>query len=206
MVSEKKLKLYMQERVIPLLHQANDILRKNFRSAFSLRFGEPQMSSTFYDFSLDIYPASPKWNGEKVGRFSLVRWYEWRLSFYFHDKWDSVYFRTNGVELRRKFMPFALASYAYVWSNILIPLDKLLHIPPTGLFYVRFFQENSLPSISIRKSGKEGLSVTVVFQTDGCWVSISLYEKSIQKFVPYGDDYFADIIPTFANFILLSTV
>jgi len=25
MVSEKKLKLYMQERVIPLLHQANDV-------------------------------------------------------------------------------------------------------------------------------------------------------------------------------------
>lgn len=208
MISEKKLKTYMQERVIPLLHQANDILREKFRSALSLKFGEPQMSPTYTEFSVDIYPASPQCNGEKVGRFSLVRWYEWRLAFYFHDKWDCTYFRTSrdDLYLQREFMPFALASYAYVWSNILIPLDKHLHIPPTGLFNVIFSHENSLPSIFIRKSGKERFSVTVIFQAEGCWVTISVYEKSLQKFVPYGDEYFADITPNFAKSFLLSTV
>lgn len=207
MANRDELIAYTKKKVLPVLAKSNCILRDVFHSSVSVAFKEPTFSHSYREVLVWIYPQG---NAEKkLGCFHLTRGYRWWLRLCFVERWGWIIFRakTQQIQKDRGFLPLALASYAYVWSNFLTSLEGIFHPCNVGVFNPSFHCDDELSwSLYFVLFSDNDLSASIKFNPDGLSLKASWGKCSLERFVPYGDQYLAEVAHNFAKFLQLNQI
>ena len=188
MLGTEKLKAYAEKTALPILKKASHMLSERFHSNIQLTFNEPDVKISPDSLIIDIVSVLPSLGfRERIITVYISSTYRWFLTFFVPDSWIHIHFSPVLVGTREPrapigLVPFAVASFAYIRTNIFAPFQDVFYIPDGAKFRLEFSQH------SLLLSAKDGIfSIWAYFDLHCLLLNGVINDFHFEKYVPYGD-------------------
>lgn len=208
MRSEEKYIAYAEKNIVPLIPEANDILRHRFNSEIRLECSKPRIHPPSNYVGVEWMYTHPK--GEKakrIGKIIVTKGWRWEIVFYVSDSWAIIHFPCKSDPYYphhcRGIVPFAIAAFSYASANVFDICPDFFYIP-YGWCFPFYFTDDS---ITITKTGRIiEFTVSLKFEEACVLLSIEANGLSVKKRVPYGDGNLRGAVKEIARAFEISRV
>ena len=181
-----KLVSYAKTKVMAQIEMAKEVLRQKFLSAIKLIAAEPQFSPSPQKVSINITAILGELGG-RVIRFDVFPNYRWDLVFYIPRSRYRLHFlsKPRGVSsLPCSLVPFAIASFSYVATNIVLPYREFFYNPVIPRLKVDFSTDSIWTQLGW---GEQSCSIQLKFERSFSLLNIEINDFHFESWLPYGD-------------------
>lgn len=205
---ERRYITYAEKNIVPLIAEANDILRHRFNSDVRIEYRKPRFYPPSNYVAVEwVYTHPKRKKAKRVGRVLVTEGYKWEIVFYLSDSWAIIHFPCKPNSHRphhcRRLVPFAIAAFSYVSANIFEVCPHFLYIPYGWCFPI-YFTDNS---ITISKTGgMSEFTVSLKFEEPCLLLRIEADGLSVEKMFPYGDRNLREAVKEIARAFEISRV